>query len=354
MTMIILKEILFVLIILPGMALAYTGFSVHRRHVQLAGFVIGFLSIGLLATLLVDSSLLVLAIAGIGGLGGAKTALAAEKGIVVLAGFLVGAFISSLILQQATTDPIPLLIGLAGAIAAWRAHVLFILVYTAGLGTMWMYIVAAFTSDYDPIFLISVADHLWLPVLWVFISAISLQATLIEEGYLPDTEAYVSGKTKDSDKLDQLFSDPFSDISRDPSDWKETIRNLPSERPLTAVFLGSAALGFLITFSLFAALLIGIVGLAMIGSVVALVNEDEVWDGTLDDAASLQVTVATIILGNLPVIYLTPYIASLESLLYGIGAILGIYLTVGIFAIFVFDYMVQEHRDKARAGRPSR
>lgn len=173
------------ILLLPGAAVTYLGFVLHRRNIRTVGFVTGFLVTGILGAVFGVDGTVVLVVAVLGGLVGAKLALATEVAIALLLGFLFGALLGAVLLGRGLDDPLVLLIGIVGAIQAWRFRVLAIVVGTAATGAIWMTVVSSWAQG-DLLLRVALAPgSVGILFLYLFLSGAAIQTSIVNDVFRP-------------------------------------------------------------------------------------------------------------------------------------------------------------------------
>lgn len=155
-----------------------------------------------------------------------------EMGIVALGGFFVTDLVASLLLKTTMTDPVAFLLGVVGAVMAWKMYVLFIIAYTAGLGAVLMAAPPAFKGVTFFTYAESLEAFVWL-FFWFFTSGVIGQSGfLTTSGYLP---GYIT-KDEDGSWVRNPDYDPGTN-TRTWSPWKGTWRPTSRYGSFTLVFV---------------------------------------------------------------------------------------------------------------------
>ena len=184
------------------MALAYAGFAIHQFFLALVGFIVGA-ALGLAissavvigsinsiseAGWLLDQGGLVLlgsiAVALITGLFGAGLVIVLQTAIVAFLGFLGTDIVAASLLGVELGHPLPLLVGIAGAVLLWKVYIGTIIVLTAAAGAM---ITSMVTTSVALPFLSPLYRTFGSVLLPVFVSGIIVQAGLYKIVGLPES-----------------------------------------------------------------------------------------------------------------------------------------------------------------------
>lgn len=134
------------LLLSAGGALLFRGFIIHRRHIRVSGFIVGFLFGLVVSFSIFENNILALIFAIPLGFIGAKAALTTEVVIAMVFGYLATSVIAAFVLSRAFSDSIIIFIGVIGAILGWRAHAAMIMWGTAATGAGLMTVITIGSS----------------------------------------------------------------------------------------------------------------------------------------------------------------------------------------------------------------
>lgn len=173
------------LVAVVGAVFAFRGVYIHRRNIQFTGLLFGAFLGGLLGRLLVSEGGGVGFFTVVGAIGGWWIAPRIEMAVVVSGGFLTANLLAAVLLEMNPTDALTILIGVGGAVIAWRAYLLVIVVYTSTVGAA-LLALPTIAGQAESVFHYSVLIQRYQMVfLWLVIAGGIGQLALLGQGYLP-------------------------------------------------------------------------------------------------------------------------------------------------------------------------